>query len=577
MTTRGLHPQDKVTDYLARGWWSDETVDQLFGQQVEGRGDDLAVVDPANRLALLGTAPRRLTWAELDEETTHLASRLLGLGLRRGDVLGVQVPNTIELVEVYLAAWSVGIVVSPLPMQYREGEIVGMANQAEFAAFLTVPRFGGRSPVAEVAAVRAELSSVRTVLAYAPDGEVTEPLPEGVLHIAPRPATPAESAEVSAHVAADPNDPNDCLTICWTSGTESEPKGVPRCHYDWLAISWATVDAPSVVPEDVLLNPFPMVNMAGINGMFLPWLRVGCVLVQHHPFDLPTFLSQIETERVTYTVAPPALLWMLLHDDALLASVDLSSLTRIGSGSVPLQPVMVRGWQERFGIGVINFFGSNEGIGLLSSPDDFPDPDDRAQFFPRYGAEGVTWSSRVSDWVQLRLVDVTTGEDITEPGISGELRISGPTVFAGYLHGERRPSPFDEQGYLRTGDLFEIAGDKGQFLHYLDRAKDLVIRGGMNIAPAELEGLIADHPAVIDVAVIGDPDEVLGERVAAVVTLAPGTQLTLEELVTFLKSKRIASYKLPERLEVVTEMPRNPVGKILKRALRAQPLEGASR
>ncbi|MBD8608747.1 acyl--CoA ligase [Aeromicrobium sp. CFBP 8757] len=574
--TRGLHPQDKVDDYTAKGWWADETVDQLFRQQVATRGGDLAVVDPANRPALLGTEPRRLTWAELDGETTHLASRLLELGLRRGDVLGVQVPNTVELVEVYLAAWTVGVIVSPLPMQYREGEIVGMANQAEFAAFLSVPHFGGRSPVAEVAAVRAELPSVRAVIAYAPDVEVVGGLPADVLHVAPRAATDDEAEAVQVHVALDPNDPNDCLTICWTSGTESEPKGVPRCHYDWLAISWATVDAPSVVPEDVLLNPFPMVNMAGINGMFLPWLRVGCVLVQHHPFDLPTFLGQIATERVTYTVAPPALLWMLLHDDELLASVDLSSLTRIGSGSVPLQPVMVRGWQERFGIGVINFFGSNEGIGLLSSPDDFPDPDDRAQYFPRYGAEGITWSSRVAEWVGVKLVDVTTGAEITEPGVSGELRISGPTVFAGYLNGDRRPTPFDDEGYLMTGDLFEIAGDRGQFLHYLDRAKDLVIRGGMNIAPAELEGLIADHPDVVDVAVIGDPDELLGERVAAVVTLTPGAELTLDELVTFLKGKRIASYKLPERLDVRGELPRNPVGKILKRELRVTSTQGVT-
>src|SRR5690606_5960801 len=161
----------------------------------------------------------------------------------------------------------------------------------------------------------------------------------------------------------------------------------------------------------------PMVNMAGISGMFLPWLRTGSVLVQRHPFDLKTFLGQIALERATYTVAPPALLWALLHNDALLSQIDLSSLTRIGSGSAPLQPVMVRGWQEKLGIGVINFFGSNEGIGLLSSVEDFPDPDDRAQYFPRYGAPGVTWSSRISEWVQIKLVDPATGQEVTEPGV----------------------------------------------------------------------------------------------------------------------------------------------------------------
>jgi len=290
--------------------------------------------------------------------------------------------------------------------------------------------------------------------------------------------------------------------------------------------------------------------------------------VQHHPFDLPTFLGQVAVERATYTCAPPALLWMLLGNDALMATVDVSSLTRIGSGSAPLQPAMVRGWQERHGISVINFFGSNEGIGLLSSPVDFPDPDDRAQFFPRFGAPGVTWSTRAGEWTDTRLVDIVTGEDVTTPGHPGELHISGPSVFAGYLHGDELPSPFDDRGYLRTGDLFEIAGDQGQYLRYLDRARDQVIRGGMNIAPAELEGLIADHPAVADVAVVGDPDERLGERVAAVVVLRAGASLTLDELVAWLRERSIASFKLPERLEVRDELPRNAVGKVLKRALR---------
>ncbi|WP_456695934.1 class I adenylate-forming enzyme family protein [Aeromicrobium sp. P5_D10] len=566
--TRGLHPAAKVQDYRERGWWTADMADQLFRDQVAARGDKLALVDPANREALVGTPPRRLTWNDVDGEVVGLADRLMDLGLRRGEVLGVQMPNAVELAEVYLAAWSLGVIVSPLPMQYREREIVGMANQGEFKAFVTVAKFGGRSPLADVAGVRDKIPSLEHLIAYGPDAEVSDGVPDGVVHIAPTAADDQQRARFEAQIAADPNDPNDCLTICWTSGTESEPKGVPRCHYDWLSICWSTVEAPKLTADDVLLNPFPMVNMAGINGMFLPWLRTGCVLVQHHPFDLMTFLTQISTEKITYTVAPPALLWQLLHNEELLAKVDLSSLTRLGSGSVPLQPTMVRGWQEKHGIGVINFFGSNEGISLLSSLEDFPNPDERAQYFPRYGTPGVTYSGRVADQTSVRLVDLETGEDITEPGKSGELRISGPTVFAGYINGDKRPSPFDEQGYLKTGDLFEIAGDKAQFLHYLDRAKDLIIRGGMNIAPVELEGLIAEHPNVIDVAVVGDPDEVLGERIAAIVTLAPGTSLTLEQLVEFVRSHKVASFKLPERLQVLDEMPRNPVGKILKRELR---------
>ncbi|MFI5952313.1 class I adenylate-forming enzyme family protein [Cryptosporangium sp. NPDC051539] len=560
--SRGLHPPEKVADYVARGWWSEETVDQIFRDTVAARGSHPAIADPANRAALLGAEPRRLTWAELDSEVTWLAARLLDLGLGRGHVLGVQLPNTIELAEVYLAAWTLGVVVSPLPMQYREREVVEMARQASFRAFVTVAAFGGRSPAAEVVAVRDRLPSLTAVVTFGLPAEGGSGADAAWV---PASASEADRQRVEAHRTADPNDANDALTICWTSGTESVPKGVPRCHLDWLAICWATVDAPRMVAGDVLLNPFPMVNMAGLNGMFLPWLRTGCLLVQHHPFDLGVFLEQIADERVTYTVAPPAMLWLLLSDERLRQAADLSSLTRIGSGSVPLQPDMVRGWQERFGISVINFFGSNEGIGLLSSPEDFPDPADRARFFPRYGAPGVTWSSRISEWVSIKLVDQETGVEITDPGRPGELHLGGPTVFAGYLNGG---SPFDAEGMLETGDIFEIAGDHGQFLRFLDRAKDLVIRGGMNIAPAELEGLIGAHPAVADVAVVGDPDEVLGEKVAAIVVLAPGATLTLDELVSFLRAEKIASYKLPERLEVREALPRNPVGKVLKRELR---------
>ena len=135
---RGLHPRVRVDEYTSKGWWSDETIDQVFRAQVRVRGDELAVVDPANRSELSGGDPRRLSWNQLESEVIALAAGFSEVGLGRGDVLGVQMPNTVELVEVYLAAWSLGIVVSPLPMQYREREVEGMANQAAFAAFVTV-------------------------------------------------------------------------------------------------------------------------------------------------------------------------------------------------------------------------------------------------------------------------------------------------------------------------------------------------------------------------------------------------------------------------------------------------------
>jgi acyl-CoA synthetase (AMP-forming)/AMP-acid ligase II len=260
-------------------------------------------------------------------------------------------------------------------------------------------------------------------------------------------------------------------------------------------------------------------------------------------------------------------LTLLLKQEGLLDQADLGTVRAIASGSAPLPPSMVAGWQERFGISVINMFGSNEGVCLLSGPGDFPDPRLRATYFPRYGTPGVTWSGRATDPITVRLVDLETEEEITEPGRRGEMRIDGPTVFAGYLAGTGA-NPFDEQGFLRSGDVFELAGEQCRYLRHVDRAKDLIIRGGMNIAPAEVENLLLLHPAVAEAALVGVPDEVLGERACAIVVTTPGAEVTSDELLAHLRAQRIASYKLPERFAFTDALPRNPVGKILKRHLR---------
>ncbi|GAB3126633.1 class I adenylate-forming enzyme family protein [Glaciibacter psychrotolerans] len=570
-----LHPQSRVDTLLRNGQWTPETIDAMFRATAARRGDALALVDPANRAALAGGAARRLTWREIDSEVTALAARLAEAGVRRGDTIGIQLANGAELTEALIAAWTLGATVSPLAMQYRDHEATTMGNAAAFDWVIAARAFHDRHPADDFARLRDQIPSVREVFSYGLADDALCENSAGVTHLFPSLATAADEAAVAAYREAAPNDPNDCVTICWTSGTEGVPKGVMRAHYDWLVFSMVCQDASNTTTDDVILNAFPMINMAGICAMLLPWVRTGCVLVQHHPFDAPTFFGQIARERVTYTLAPPALLSMLLHNEDLLSKIDLSSLTRIGSGSAPLNPAMVRGWQERFNLPIINFFGSNEGVGLLSSNVDIPNPDDRAKFFPRYGVEGVKWSIGLSEWANVKLFDLETGEEITEPGRPGELHIAGPQLFARYLNAETLNNPFDDEGYLKTGDIFEIAGEQGQFLRYIDRAKDIIIRGGMNIAPVELETLILRHPSVADVAVVGHPDETLGEKVAAFVALHPETTLDLAELVEFLREQHIASYKLPEHLRVVDVLPRNPVGKVVKTELR-RALAGAA-
>ncbi len=566
----GLHPQARIDDYRAKGYWNDDLIDALFAERVRSDPDTLAIIDPLNRSDLVDGPFRQLTWTELDDLVNRIAQVLLDEGVGPGVTVGVQLPNTVEIAATFLAIVRLGAIVVPFPVQYRSHELTELSKVAALKVFVTTTRIGRREAAVEMASLQPNIPTLERVLAFGSN------VPEGVVDLDGRVAAAVDRSGLEAFNSSFVPDQNDCVTICWTSGTESTPKGVPRTHYDWLAMSWTTVEGPQLTKDDVLLNPFPMVNMAGFNGMFLPWLRVGGVLVQHHPFDLATFLAQVAKHGATYTVAPPALLTQLLHNEQLLADTDISTLRLLGSGSTPLAPSLLQGWHDKYGIEILNFYGSNEGIALFGGPVDMPDPAERALYFPRYGAPGRTWSHRVAKWMQVKLVDPVSGEVITEGGHPGELRIKGPTVFPGYLPASNVEDPFDDEGYLRTGDLLEIVGDELQYLRYVDRTKDLVVRGGMKISASELETYIAGYPKVAEVAVVAYPDELLGEKACAVVVARPGETPTLDELLTYLRELGIATFKLPERLELVDELPRNPLGKVLKRDLRAKLANEAS-
>ncbi len=552
-----LFSPEQVAAFYARGWWTTDTWDSLLRGHVAAKPAAEALCDASNRPDFASGAPQRLSWREVDAAVDRLASALLASGTQAGDVVGIQLPNVVELAVTYLACARLGAIASPFPIQYREHELSALGRLARVRTFVTMDRVRGRANARAVLALRDVIPTLETVLAYGED------LPDGVVALDVAPAGDF-SGQLSAYLAGRSIDPADCVSLCWTSGTESVPKGVPRTHGDWIAVSMTTVQAPGLTAEDVLLNPFPMVAAGGFGGMFLPWLVTGAKLVQHQPFDLEIFLGQVHDERVTYSVSPPAVLTRLLLEPELMARFDLSSLRYVGSGSTPLTPFLIEGWEAR-GVSVINFFGSNEGISLTGYPDNIPDPAARGRYFPRPGA-GLPTRIRTDQWTTARLVDPETGEEITSTGRSGELRLKGPTVFAGYWDGAG--TPFDGDGWYATGDIFQYAGDRGEYLLYIDRAKDLVSRGGMKISAAEVEGLLQSCPGVAEVAVIGVPDPILGERLCAVVVPVAGAEVTLAGLVAHLRAARVASFKLPERLVIVGELPRNPSGKVLKRELR---------
>jgi acyl-CoA synthetase (AMP-forming)/AMP-acid ligase II len=211
-------------------------------------------------------------------------------------------------------------------------------------------------------------------------------------------------------------------------------------------------------------------------------------------------------------------------------------------------------------------FGSNEGVSLCSGPAEAPDPERRARYFPRFGRPEVAWPQRVARLIDTRLVDPDAGAEITGAGVPGELQIRGPTVFDGYLGApEANAAAFTADGWFRTGDLFEIAepGDP-RYYRFVGRLKQLIVRGGMKISPDELDAALAEHPAIAEAAAVGVPDEVLGERICAVVVLRPDREITLDELQRHFGARGLAKFKWPERLHIVAQLPRNPVGKVIR-------------
>lgn len=541
-------PDHRIEEFTRSGWWSDTCLHQTLTSQAGDNPELWAVVDPPNRPALTGQPPQRIRYRELVMASVNLAAQLHRLGLRRGDTVLLQMPNIVELVVVYFAASRLGIILSPAPMQYRRHELKVAQRALLPKAMISVSQFQTAQP-AELA--RQCLESDIQVLAFGND------CPADCHPLSLDPTCQKDSEQLLERESADCATANAIITICWTSGTTGEPKGVPRSHNMWRAIAKHTIEAGQYQAGDQLLNPFPLVNMAGIGGFLYPFVEVGGTLHLHHPFDPPVFLKQMADEGINFTIVPPAVLNQLASKPEMWNAFDFSQLRRIGSGSAPLAPWMVDTFDNKYGKPIVNFYGSNEGIALFSTPEKSPDPTVRATMFPR--------NNHLS--VGTRVVAVDTEDDIDQPGIPGELLFFGPTVFDGYTNHEV-DDVFTVDGWFRTGDLVEICSEAPDFYRIVGRCKDIINRGGMKISPSELDILLEAFPGLKEAAVCAYPDPNLGERICAcVVPMATHHLPTLEKLCGFLEQQGVAKFKLPERLLTMDALPRNAMGKVQRNHL----------
>ena len=540
----------KLTD---KGLWGDKTLCNYLEIQAQEHPDSLAAADQHTREQLTDSPPVRLTFAELNNVSKTLSLDLLQAGICHGDRVMLQMPNVVELMALYFALSRIGAIASPLPVQYGRHEISTLAQALEPGWFIGATNFRG----ANLADNGLSALTSSKVLGIGSDLSL-----RGHAGI-----SDGEEALLQSHREENPISANDICTVCWTSGTTGTPKGVPRSHNMWLASGHMTATGSQYQTGDILLNPFPMVNMSALGGFLFPAAKLGCGIVLHHPLDIPVFLQQIQQEKVTFTIAPPALLNKLAKEPELWNSFHFPALRGIGSGSAPLAPEMIATFENDYGVNIYNIYGSNEGIALISGPDAIPSPQHRAALFPRSGAKNTNWSGPLHEAVQSMVVDPETGSELTAVGDRGELCFSGPTVFDGYLNSDAA-EVFTSEGFFRTGDLVEICGEAGEFYRIAGRLKDIINRGGMKISPAELDALLEGHTALSEAAVCAYPDPVLGERVCVcIVPLDENSKPTLDDICDFLRDCGLATFKLPERLLVVDGLPRNPLGKVLRHEL----------
>jgi acyl-coenzyme A synthetase/AMP-(fatty) acid ligase len=307
-------PQSRIDSLSASGHWGSETLHGLLALHASNTPDVLAVKDQPNRQELTGDPPRALTWSELEAASENLALALQGAGLGEGDTVVVQLPNIVELMAVYYAVSKLGAVVSPVPVQYGAHELQMLAGALGARYMVSIGRL---RETGLASAARAALPGVQVLEFGAELSLDTEP---------------------GGSCERPPDDANRILSICWTSGTTGTPKGVPRSHNMWVATGRTSIVAGSMTGDDVLLNPFPLVNMAALGGFMFPAAILGAGIVLHHPLDPAVFLGQMQNEEITFTIAPPALLNQLAKAPEMWRQFDFSSLRRIGSGSAPLAP-----------------------------------------------------------------------------------------------------------------------------------------------------------------------------------------------------------------------------------------------
>ncbi len=487
-----------------------------------------------DRIALV-EAERRRNYRELDERATRLARALVGLGLEPGERVSLVQENRIEYVETVIAIARAGGVLVPLLGALTAGEHAFMVRDAESRFVIAL----GAETIVRARQAAGENAKVLALVAE-----------EGVTNLA------ALAEGESAEPFSVDRSPDSLAQILYTSCTTGHPKGVTHSYASVAAAMGAWVTSFGVGPEDRLLGQLALSHFGG-RAMDTSWVAGATLVILPGP-DPKEMLATIAQHRVSMVLIIPTLLRMLLdHPDA--ADADLSSLRAVVYAAAPAAPALVRRSFERLGPVLYTGFGQTEAYALNT----FMDPDEHEAALAAGGERLTSVGRERSGFAQVRICDEDGNE--MPRGEVGEICMCAPWTTPGFW---KRPDLDRERldgGWLRTGDLGRM--DAQDFVFLADRKEDKIITGGFNVYPAEIEGTLAEHPAVAECAVFAIPDPKWGEAIRAAVTLRPGHETDAEQLIAFCK-EHLARFKVPKAIDVLAELPKTGVGKILRRALR---------
>ncbi|MEU4344126.1 AMP-binding protein [Nocardia sp. NPDC023852] len=519
-------PVEFASRYRSLGYWRGETLDAALRRYGSAFGDSAAVVD----------SDRSWTYSELDAEVDHYAAGLHALGIRPRDRVVVQLPNRGEFIAVMYALLRVGAIpVFALPA-HRAAEITHFVDSTDAVAYVTADVIDGFDHRELARAVRGQTGNLRHVIIF---GDAAEFIPLDSLRQQP-----------IEHPTADPS---DVAILLLSGGTTGLPKFVARTHDDWAYSGRAVAAACSYDATTRHMVCLPLGHNWTLTHGLLATFDVGGTLILAESPDPGITFDLIERHRVTDTGLVPgvALVWVELAPGG---SADLSSLRRVVIGGSKLPLELARRVEPALGCQLHQAFGMAEGLcGFQDSDEDLE---------TRLHAQGRP----VSPDDELLIVD-HYGNPVPA-GEIGELLTRGPYTVRGYFRGGvHNRTSFTDNGFYRTGDLVRLLPN-GQVV-FEGRVKDQINRGGEKIAAEEVENHLLAHPAVRDAALIGVPDEILGERSCAV--LVPhGAAPEQPEIARFLTERGIAAYKIPDLIRIADTLPRTAIGKVDKKKLRQE-------